>query len=77
MLRLSATRLLVTLFIASMLLLMGNSAPPWYACQGLNDGDPCQYGYGCSHNQVCTRQAAHCTDDPGTEVDECLWCASR
>jgi hypothetical protein len=76
MLRLSTSRLLVILFIASILFLMGNSPPPWYACQGLKEGDPCQYGYGCSRNQVCTRHSG-CTDDTGSEVDECLWCESR
>lgn len=68
-------RRFVVLVICLFFLLMGNSAPPWYACEGKADGDPCQYGYGCSTNGVC-RLNPNCTDEPNSKVNECLTCVT-
>jgi hypothetical protein len=68
-----ARRWFVILILSLFLLLMGNLPAPWYACEGKAEGDPCQYGYGCSTNGVC-RLNPTCTDNPGTTVNECLTC---
>jgi len=67
---------IISLFVFLILILMGNSPAPWWACEGKNEGEPCTaYGTGCSlfRRGVC-RRLENCQDDPQTTVNECLWC---
>ena len=59
--------------VGGLLLSMGNLPAPYYACAGKAEGDRCTYGYGCSGNGTC-RLLQECTDDPSTELNECLVC---
>jgi hypothetical protein len=68
-----ARRWFILLILSLFLLLMGNVPAPYYACQGKAEGDPCQYGYGCSTNGVC-RLSADCTDTTDNDLNECLTC---
>jgi hypothetical protein len=47
---------------------------PYYACEGKAPGDRCTYGYGCSGNGTCRLLTENCTDDPSTDLNECLVC---
>lgn len=55
------------------LFLLGNVAAPYYACDGLQEGDPCTWGYSCRANGEC-RISDDWTDDPGTQINESLIC---
>ncbi len=45
----------ILLLIIFLLLVTGNVPAPWAPCEGKKEGDPCQYGYGCTAGQKCTR----------------------
>lgn len=49
-----------------------NAPAPWYACDGLKEGDRC--GMGHYYDGYCALQTNQCTDDASTAVNECLWC---
>jgi hypothetical protein len=67
---------IITVFLLLLLLSLGNAAAPWWACEGLSEGDRCVAGYGCGPgNKICMLHE-DCRDDPETEVNECLWCES-
>lgn len=55
---------------------LGNVPAPYYACAGKAEGDPCTWGYSCGNNGRCAFERG-CTDDPGTDIDECLVCNTR
>jgi len=62
---------------------VANAPAPYWACQGMSAGDRCTpygstSGSGCGVNGddgkgVC-RLVSTCTDDPETDVNECLFC---
>lgn len=48
-----------------------NAPAPWWACDKRIENDTCDpYGGGSG---LCTLQP-DCTDDPSTEINECLYC---
>ncbi len=58
---------------------VANAPAPYWACQGKSAGERCTaYGSssGCGvtgDDSVC-RLVSSCTDDPETDVNECLYC---
>lgn len=72
-------RLFVVLSLCGMLLMMGNSPAPYWACEGKAVGDACNYGYAaCSApNGSCQLEKGECVDKPETPVNECLICTTR
>ena len=70
----------IVALLFTMLFLMGNAPAPYYACQGKQAGDSCNYGYGssCSANAgVCTLSDSF-TDDPSTpDLNEQLICQNK
>lgn len=69
-------RILLIILICGLFLSLGNVPAPYYACEGKAPGDRCTYGYGCSGNGTCAL-VENCTDDPSTEINECLQCNTR
>ena len=66
-------RALVLTMLMLWLLLMGNSAAPWWACSGKEVGEPCtKPGYGCAGGKCALIE--DCSDAPDTDVNECLRC---
>jgi hypothetical protein len=67
------------LLLAVFLLSVANAPAPYWACGGKSRGDRCEpYGStsGCFHGDpegVC-QLAESCTDNPETDVNECLNC---
>jgi hypothetical protein len=67
-------RVLFVILIGNLFLSLGNVPAPYYACEGKAPGDRCTYGYGCSGNGTCRLLTENCTDDPSTDLNECLVC---
>lgn len=67
-------RIFLIILIGGLFLSLGNVPAPYYACEGKAEGDRCTYGYGCSGNGTCRLLKENCTDDPNTELNECLVC---
>ena len=73
-------RILLLLLAMSMLFLQGNSAPPWFACQGKQVGDLCRYGplAACHGSTGECKLSDHYTDNPDTpDLNEQLICVNR
>jgi hypothetical protein len=73
-------KLIVLFILLTVVFLMGNAPAPYYACQGKQVGDTCNYGYGsgCSSNAgICTLSDSF-TDKPDTaDLNEQLICVTR
>jgi hypothetical protein len=67
------------LLLAVFLLSVANAPAPYWACSGKSAGDQCEpYGStsGCFHDDSEGRCQLYegCTDNPETDVNECLNC---
>ena len=69
--RVSLSILSLSLLLLAPGIVLANSPPPWHGCESGIEGDTCDPYSG--DDGVCTVQQA-CSDDPGTERNECLWC---
>ena len=73
-------RIIVLLAVLSVLFLMGNSPPPYYACQGKAVGDRCTYGSGSAcmaSDTVCTLSDSFKDDPQTTDLNEQLICTGH
>ena len=68
---------ITVIFLLLLLLSMGNAADPRLGCKGRSEGDPCIEGFGCGPGTRICRLQEGCTDDPETELNECLMCESE
>jgi hypothetical protein len=68
---------IIVLLLIMLLLSLGNAPDPRLGCKGRSDGDPCIEGFGCGPGPKICRLREDCTDDPETELNECLYCESQ
>lgn len=70
---------LIIIVIIIAFITIGNAPAPYWACEGLSEGDECEpYSYGsCSNKSGTCQLREDCTDDPESEINECLQCLTN